>query len=130
MIPEEWHELYINGDINNGEGGIFFYYNNGYKIYINESVTMTHQGVSDLVNNTQYLTNDKTESTSAISSISYDLENMIYNHSSRKNLKRYIDKRKRLKSFPKNLTTIRTKKEVEIYMLNLSRSTIYFNLMI
>ena len=110
MIPEEWHELYINGDINNGEGGIFFYYNNGYKIYINESVTMTHQGVSDLVNNTQYLTNDKTESTSAISSISYDLENMIYNHSSRKNLKRYIDKRKRLKSFPKNLTTIRTKK--------------------
>ncbi|WBF53415.1 immunity protein YezG family protein [Macrococcoides canis] len=27
MIPEEWNELYINGDINNGEGGIFFYYN-------------------------------------------------------------------------------------------------------
>ncbi|MGK0577992.1 immunity protein YezG family protein [Macrococcus capreoli] len=27
MIPEEWYELYINGDINNGAGGIFFYYN-------------------------------------------------------------------------------------------------------
>ncbi|UTG99562.1 immunity protein YezG family protein [Macrococcoides canis] len=27
MIPEEWHELYINGDINDGAGGVFFYYN-------------------------------------------------------------------------------------------------------
>lgn len=36
----------------------------------------------------------------------FDLENKIYNHSSRKNIKRYIDKRKRLKSFPKNLTFI------------------------
>ncbi|UBH08087.1 immunity protein YezG family protein [Macrococcus armenti] len=27
MIPEEWHELYINGDINDGAGGGFFYYN-------------------------------------------------------------------------------------------------------
>ncbi|QIH76466.1 DUF600 family protein [Macrococcoides canis] len=26
MIPEEWDELYINGDINGDEGGIFFYY--------------------------------------------------------------------------------------------------------
>ncbi|UBH14799.1 immunity protein YezG family protein [Macrococcus armenti] len=26
MIPEEWHELYINGDINDGAGGVFFYY--------------------------------------------------------------------------------------------------------
>ncbi|UBH14806.1 immunity protein YezG family protein [Macrococcus armenti] len=27
MIPEEWHELYINGDINGREGGIYFFYN-------------------------------------------------------------------------------------------------------
>ncbi|QIH76481.1 DUF600 family protein [Macrococcoides canis] len=27
MIPEEWHELFINGSINKGEGTIFFFYN-------------------------------------------------------------------------------------------------------
>ncbi|MGK0578016.1 immunity protein YezG family protein, partial [Macrococcus capreoli] len=27
MIPEEWCELYINGDINGREGGIYFFYN-------------------------------------------------------------------------------------------------------
>ncbi|QIH76477.1 DUF600 family protein [Macrococcoides canis] len=27
MIPEEWHELYINGDITDGSGGVFFFYN-------------------------------------------------------------------------------------------------------
>ncbi|UBH14805.1 immunity protein YezG family protein [Macrococcus armenti] len=27
MIPEGWHELYINGDINGREGGIYFFYN-------------------------------------------------------------------------------------------------------
>ncbi|MCU7558154.1 antitoxin YezG family protein [Macrococcus capreoli] len=26
MIPEEWDEFYVNGDINGEEGGIFFYY--------------------------------------------------------------------------------------------------------
>ncbi|UJS27256.1 antitoxin YezG family protein [Macrococcoides canis] len=26
MIPEEWDEFYVNGDINGREGGIFFYY--------------------------------------------------------------------------------------------------------
>ncbi|WP_164993378.1 immunity protein YezG family protein [Macrococcus sp. DPC7161] len=26
MIPEEWDEFYVNGDINGKEGGIFFYY--------------------------------------------------------------------------------------------------------
>ncbi|MGV2927066.1 DUF600 family protein [Macrococcus capreoli] len=26
MIPEEWDEFYVNGDINGKEGGIFFFY--------------------------------------------------------------------------------------------------------
>ncbi|MGK0555432.1 immunity protein YezG family protein [Macrococcus capreoli] len=26
MIPEEWDEFYVNGDINGEEGGIFFFY--------------------------------------------------------------------------------------------------------
>ncbi|WBF53414.1 immunity protein YezG family protein [Macrococcoides canis] len=27
MIPEEWYQLYINGDIDDREGGIYFFYN-------------------------------------------------------------------------------------------------------
>ncbi|UBH10316.1 immunity protein YezG family protein [Macrococcus armenti] len=46
MIPEEWHELYVNGDINGKEGGISFYFRNKKEWIFSHDMYEIYEGYS------------------------------------------------------------------------------------
>ncbi|QIH76459.1 DUF600 family protein [Macrococcoides canis] len=59
MIPEEWHELYINGDINDGAGGVFFYYNTAQdkeKWQYSEVIPFEFDGINEAEYDKEWLT--------------------------------------------------------------------------
>ncbi|QTQ07569.1 DUF600 family protein [Macrococcoides canis] len=59
MIPEEWHELYINGDINDGAGGVFFYYNTAQdkeKWQYSEVIPFEFDGINEVEYDKEWLT--------------------------------------------------------------------------